>query len=87
MVAQDITYRDGAVGLRGFLVYDETARDKRPGVLVVHEGLGLNEHAMERARMVAGLGYGAAMKVKVRVDPLEVTFAQPGPLRPTPQLT
>ncbi|MEA2848279.1 MAG: hypothetical protein QOG78_3560 [Rhodospirillaceae bacterium] len=59
MLAQDITYRDGAVGLRGFLVYDETARDKRPGVLVVHEGLGLNEHAMERARMVAGLGYVA----------------------------
>jgi dienelactone hydrolase len=28
-------------------------------VLVVHEGLGLNEHAMERARMVAGLGYVA----------------------------
>lgn len=34
-------------------------RDTRPGVLVVHEGLGLNEHAMERARMIAGLGYVA----------------------------
>ena len=34
-------------------------RDTRPGVLVVHEGLGLNEHAMERARMIAGLGYFA----------------------------
>jgi dienelactone hydrolase len=57
MVTQDISYRDGATSLRGFLAHDETARDRRPGVLVVHEGLGLNEHAMERARMLAGLGY------------------------------
>ena len=59
MLTQDITYRDGAASLRGFLAYDETARDRRPGVLVVHEGLGLNDHAMERARMLAGLGYVA----------------------------
>jgi dienelactone hydrolase len=59
MLTQDITYRDGAASLRGFLAYDDTARDRRPGVLVVHEGLGLNDHAMERARMIAGLGYVA----------------------------
>jgi len=59
MIAQDIVYRDGAASLRGFLAYDETASDRRPGVLVVHEGLGLNEHAMERTRMMAGLGYVA----------------------------
>jgi dienelactone hydrolase len=59
MLTQDIDYQDGAARLRGFLAYDETARDRRPGVLVFHEGLGLNEHAMERARMVAGLGYVA----------------------------
>src|SRR5258708_10451709 len=59
MPTQDITYRDGAASLRGFLACDETARDRRQGVLVVHEGLGLNDHAMERARMIAGLGYVA----------------------------
>ena len=59
MLAQDIDYRDGAARLRGFLAYDETARDRRPGVLVVHEGLGLNQHAMDRARMMAELGYVA----------------------------
>ena len=59
MLTQDIPYRDGAASLRGFLAYDETARERRPGVLVVHEGLGLNDHAMERARMIAGLGYVA----------------------------
>ena len=59
MRTQDINYRDDTVGLRGFLAYDETERGRRPGVLVVHEGLGLNEHAMERTRMLAELGYVA----------------------------
>jgi dienelactone hydrolase len=59
LTTRDISYRDGAVNLNGFLAYEETAADRRPGVLVVHEGLGLNEHAMERARRLAGLGYVA----------------------------
>ena len=59
MLTQDIAYRDGAASLKGFLAYDETAKGRRPGVLVVHEGLGLGDHAMERARMIAGLGYVA----------------------------
>ena len=59
MRTQDINYRDDTVRLRGFLAYDETERSRRPGVLVVHEGLGLNEHAMKRARMLAELGYVA----------------------------
>ena len=59
MRTQDLDYRDEAVTLRGFLAYEETAKDRRPGVLVVHEGLGLNEHAMQRTRMLAELGYVA----------------------------
>ena len=45
--------------MRGFLAYNASARDRRPGVLVVHEGLGLNEHTMERARKLVELGYVA----------------------------
>jgi dienelactone hydrolase len=59
MWTQDINYRDETVSLRGFLAYNASASDRRPGVLVVHEGLGLNEHAMERARMLEELGYVA----------------------------
>jgi dienelactone hydrolase len=59
MRTQDIDYRGDAASLRGFLAYDETASGKRPGVLVFHEGLGLGEHIMERARRVAKLGYVA----------------------------
>ena len=57
MQTQDVRYSEGGVAFLGYLVFDETARDRRPGVLVVHEGLGLGEHIMERARRIAKLGY------------------------------
>jgi dienelactone hydrolase len=59
MQTQDIDYRDGAINLRGYLAFDETASRPRPGVLVFHEGLGLGDFAMARARMLAELGYVA----------------------------
>ena len=59
MQTRDIDYRDGAVNLRGYLAFDETAAERRPGVLVFHEGLGLGDFAMARARMLAELGYVA----------------------------
>jgi dienelactone hydrolase len=54
---QDVRYSEGAVQFHGYLAFDDTVRDKRPGVLVVHEGLGLGEHIMERAYRIAKLGY------------------------------
>ena len=59
MRARDIDYRCDAVNLRGYLALDDNATGPRPGVLVFHEGLGLGEFAMERARRLAGLGYVA----------------------------
>jgi dienelactone hydrolase len=59
MQARDVDYRCGEVNLRGYLALDERIGGKRPGVLVFHEGLGLGEFAMERARRLAGLGYVA----------------------------
>jgi dienelactone hydrolase len=56
---EDVRYADGAVSCLGFLAYDDAQKGKRPGVLVVHEAFGLGEHAMERARMLAKLGYVA----------------------------
>ena len=59
MQARDFDYRCGETSLRGYLALDENAAGKRPGVAVFHEGLGLGEFAMERARRLAGLGYVA----------------------------
>jgi dienelactone hydrolase len=57
MQTRDIDYRDQGVDLRGYLAFDEKGEGRRPGVLVFHEGLGLGDFAMARARMLAELGY------------------------------
>jgi dienelactone hydrolase len=45
--------------MRGYLAYNDDVKEKRPGVLVVHEWWGLNDYARMRARMLAKLGYVA----------------------------
>lgn len=56
---KEIQYSSGGAKLTGYLAYDDSIPGKRPGVLVVHEWWGHNEHARDRARMLAGLGYTA----------------------------
>src|ERR1700681_3107144 len=59
MIAKDIAYSVDGSALTGYLADDETRGAGRPGVLVCHQGGGLTEHAKERARMLADLGYVA----------------------------
>jgi dienelactone hydrolase len=59
MQTHDIEYHAEAVNLRGYIAFDDAATGRRPGVLVFHEGLGLGEFAMARARWLAELGYVA----------------------------
>jgi dienelactone hydrolase len=54
---KSIEYKDGNVTLQGFLAYDDAAKGKRPGVLVVHEWWGHNEHARKQAERLAKAGY------------------------------
>ena len=54
-----VEYTAGDVTLKGYLAYDENVKDRRPGVLVVHEWWGQNEYVRKRARMLAELGYTA----------------------------
>jgi dienelactone hydrolase len=54
-----IDYEHGGTKLKGYLAYDDAAKGKRPGVLVVHEWWGLNDYARKRAEQLAGLGYVA----------------------------
>ena len=46
-----VEYSAGGVTLKGYLAWDENAKGKRPGVLVVHEWWGQNEYARKRAAM------------------------------------
>ena len=56
---EPIEYKHGDVVLEGYLAYDDSTQDKRPGVLVVHEWTGHNPYVRKRAEQVAGLGYVA----------------------------
>jgi dienelactone hydrolase len=57
MAARPLSYRDLDTSLTGVLCRDETLPGKRPGILLVHGGAGLDEHAREQARRYAALGY------------------------------
>ena len=54
---REIEYRQGDTVLKGFIAFDDAASGKRPGVLVVHEWWGLNDHARNQARRLAEAGY------------------------------
>lgn len=56
---ETVKYRDGDEMLLGYLAYDDSAQDRRPGILVVHEWWGLNKYVKERAEQLARLGYVA----------------------------
>ncbi len=56
---QVVEYRHGETVLEGYLAFDDSLSGKRPGILVVHEWMGLNPYAKRRAEQLAGLGYVA----------------------------
>ena len=59
IITKEINYSDGKTKMKGYLAYDDSIKEKRPGILVVHEWWGHNDYAKKRARMLAGLGYSA----------------------------
>src|SRR5689334_15603825 len=57
-----VTYKDGDVELEGFLAWDDakvSSTKKAPGVLIVHQWLGLVDNEKDRAKQIAELGYVA----------------------------
>jgi len=55
--AQALAYSDAGIPLTGMLYRDEALRGRRPGILLVHGGAGLDEHARDQARRYAALGF------------------------------
>lgn len=85
-----VTYSDGTVTCKGYLVYDASAKGALPGVLVVHEWWGLNTYAKHRAEMLAELGY-VALAVDMYGDGTVATTPQDagklaGAVKGNPQL-
>ncbi|HVL37264.1 MAG TPA: dienelactone hydrolase family protein [Burkholderiales bacterium] len=54
-----VAYKDGETTMRGFVVYDDAQKGRRPGILVVHEWWGITEHTRDAARDLAAKGYTA----------------------------
>ena len=52
-----IEYRQGDTVLQGLIAWNDAVAGPRPGVLVVHEWWGHNEHARNQARRLAEAGY------------------------------
>jgi dienelactone hydrolase len=59
VVTRVVDYEYDGTKLKGFLAYDDAVKEKRPGVLVVHEWWGLNDYARDRCKALAELGYVA----------------------------
>src|SRR5262245_25757250 len=54
-----VEYEAGGVPMQGYLAWDDAAKGKRPGVIVVHEWWGHNAHARHAADKLASAGYVA----------------------------
>ncbi len=54
-----VEYKIGDAVFEGYLAYDTTEKERRPGVLVVHEWWGITPYIQKRAEQLAQLGYVA----------------------------
>jgi dienelactone hydrolase len=59
LVTKTIEYKQGDTTLEGYLAYDDSFSGQRPGVLIVHQWMGLTDYEENRAAMLANLGYVA----------------------------
>ena len=53
----DVEYRLDGTELRGYLAVDSASTERRPGVLLIHDWLGVAPYVQVRAQMLARLGY------------------------------
>jgi dienelactone hydrolase len=57
IATRTVRYDDQETALTGFLAWDDAARQPLPGLLLVHGGAGLDDHAKGQARRYAAHGY------------------------------
>lgn len=57
LVEEHPEYEHAGVKLKGYIAYDDVFSGSRPGVVIVHEWRGLDDHSKEGARKLANMGY------------------------------
>ncbi len=62
IVSEKVVYKEGDSALEGYLVYDSAkaiGSKKLPGMVIVHDWMGVGDYVKMRAEQMAGLGYVA----------------------------
>jgi len=59
VIGKVVEYTANNVDLKGYIAYDNSLKEKRPAVIVVHEWWGVTDYPKKRAEMLASLGYVA----------------------------
>ena len=59
IVTKTVEYKQGDTVLEGFLAYDSAGPARKPGVLVVHDWLGVTAATRKKVEQLAGMGYVA----------------------------
>src|SRR3954470_22678627 len=54
---EPVTYKDGETTMKGFVVYVDAKKGKRPGIILVHECWGVTKHTHTEPRRFAHHGY------------------------------
>ena len=57
IATRDLRYADQDTPLTGFLCWNPAPVRPAPGILIIHGGAGLDDHARQQARRYAALGY------------------------------
>ncbi len=75
IVGTEVTYEGDSITMKGYMAYDSTIAGPRPGVIVVHEWWGHNQHARNSADKLAKAGY-IAFAVDMYGDGKQVSHPQ-----------
>ena len=62
IVSEKVTYKEGSNELEGYVVFDSVkvqGNKKLPGMVIVHDWMGVGDYVKMRAEQMAGLGYVA----------------------------
>lgn len=61
VVKKMVDYKDGSQKLQGIYLTDDAVKGARPGVLVIHDWMGLTDENIRKATDIAKLGYNVFM--------------------------
>lgn len=56
---RDVEYSSGEAACLGYVAVDSAVKEGRPGVLVIHDWMGVTEHTKEKCQELAKMGYVA----------------------------